>query len=133
MSDQGETTMKTHLIAGLAALTLLGACASAAAAPAVSSNISAPDLDRKEMKQWNKAEKDIRKGGKLVAEGSKDLEKGEEMVRKARQALRKGEDKVADAEADIRKGERLVADGRNIQTRLEVLNPAPAKTWSPKS
>ena len=45
--------MKTHLIAGLAALTLLGACASAAAAPAVSSNISMSDLDRKELKQWN--------------------------------------------------------------------------------
>ena len=75
--------MKTHLIAGLAALTLLGACASAAAAPAVSSNISMSDLDRKELKQWNKAEKDIRKGEKLIAEGNKDLEKGEEMVRKA--------------------------------------------------
>ncbi|CUS57266.1 MULTISPECIES: hypothetical protein [unclassified Hyphomonas] len=125
--------MKTHLIAGLAALTLLGACASAAAAPAVSSNISMSDLDRKELKQWNKAEKDIRKGEKLIAEGNKDLEKGEEMVRKARQALRKGEDKVADAEADVRKGERLVADARNVQTRLEVLNPAPAETGSPES
>ena len=111
--------MKTHLIAGLAALTLLGACASAAAAPAVSSNISMSDLDRKELKQWNKAEKDIRKGEKLIAEGNKDLEKGEE--------------KVADAEADVRKGERLVADARNVQTRLEVLNPAPAETGSPES
>ena len=55
------------------------------------------------------------------------------MVRKARQALRKGEDKVADAEADVRKGERLVADARNVQTRLEVLNPAPAETGSPES
>ena len=119
--------MKTHLIAGLAALPLLGACASAAAAPAVSANMSVPDLDRKELKTWNKAGKDIRKGEKLMAEGNKDLEKGEEMVRKARQALRKGEDKVADAEADIRKGERLISEGQNTQARLEVLNPAPVE------
>ena len=122
--------MKTHLIAGLAALTLLGACASAPApASAVTaSGVSMPELSKKELKRWNKAEKDIRKGEKLVAEGNKDLEKGEEMVRKARQELRKGEDKVADAEADIRKGERLIAEGRNTQARLEELNTAPAET-----
>lgn len=79
-----------------------------------------PELAGKDVKHWDRAARDIRKGEKLVAEANGDLEKQETKARKARQALRKAEDKIADAKADARKGERLIEEGKATQDALSA-------------
>lgn len=110
--------MKTPLLASLAALTLLGACASAP--EPVSPALAMPRLADKDAKAWSKASDTVAKGEKLVAKAEKDLSKAEDRAEKAKKALRNAEKDAEDAKADKRKGEKLVAEGKARLEKLEA-------------
>lgn len=112
--------MKTQLFASLAALMLLGACASTPDAAPSAVSVEMPALSGKDAKQWNKAGKQIAKGEKLVATAEGDLRKAEDKADKARKALRKAEDAVKDARDEKRKGEKLIKEGTATQSKLKA-------------
>lgn len=110
--------MKTYLIASFAALSLLGACASKPDAAPMTASAEMPALSGKDVKQWNKAEKQIAKGEKLIANAETDLRKAEAKADKARTELRKAENAVEGARDEKRKGEKLVKEGTAAQDKL---------------
>lgn len=109
--------MQRTLVSAIGAALMLAACASAPG-PAVSQAADMPTLDRKDAKEWQRAERDIRKGEKRVAQASDDIEKYEVKVRKERTQLRKAEDRLADAKVDLGKAQRQVAEGVATQSAL---------------
>jgi chromosome segregation ATPase len=109
--------MKFHAAMVLSAFVLAAGCTSAPE-PLMSASLEKPSLERK-------ADKDIRRGEKLLAEGRSDLDRQEEKARKARAELRKAEDRIDDAKSDIRKGERLVEEAQQVQQALSSQAAAP--------